>query len=105
MNRRNHLVFDIAIIAICLFIFSGAQCAGEKKPDPVLPDDTEMCDDACVHLLDLKCTREDGSLLGGPLPDGRSCRVWCEETQDNGFPLKPSCVVSLTTCDMSVCVE
>ena len=63
------------------------------KPVIVEPVDTLDCDDACSHLRDLSCEE------GKNLPDGTTCESFCENTQQNGHALAPSCVVNIDSCD------
>lgn len=69
-------------------------CPKKETIQPVIhvPSDTPDCPAACSHLRDLKC--EEGS----PLQDGTTCEKFCEDTQNSGHALKPSCVVRITKC-------
>lgn len=62
------------------------------KPDPQIPTDTANCTDACKHLNDLGCPE------GKPLADGTTCAKFCEDTQNTGHSLKPSCVMKIQKC-------
>lgn len=59
---------------------------------PVIPKDTN-CPAACQHFRDLGCEE------GDPLPDGTTCEKFCEDTQAAGHALRPSCIMTLTSCD------
>lgn len=90
----------LSLAALCLFLM-GSQC-GTPKPDPVIPEDTADCPAACEHMR--KIPREKGSDVIGceeaeDLPDGTPCEIFCVETQGYGYPLKPSCVMTLASCD------
>ncbi len=74
---------------IALWILLGAQC---QKMDPILPTDTDMCPAACERLRELECSE------GEDLADGTPCEIFCVETQNNGFPLNPTCVSGLQSC-------
>jgi hypothetical protein len=62
-----------------------------------VPDDTNDCPAACKHLRG-----EDGSGLkceeGNPLEDGTTCEKFCENSQNSGHALTPSCVLKITKC-------
>jgi len=47
---------------------------------------------ACEHLRVLGCPE------GQPLEDGTTCEKFCKDTQENGQPLNPTRVMSITTC-------
>lgn len=82
------------LLAICLM---GGSCWGPVKPDPKIPDDSEMCADACDNLRNLGCEE------GEDLPDSEgnvvTCEIFCLETQGKGHALNPTCVAKITACD------
>ena len=67
--------------------------AGCHPSGPNLPKDTANCPTACGHLKDMKCQE------GDDLPDGTTCRKFCEDTQNSGHALNPSCALRAKTCD------
>lgn len=77
-------------------------CPGPiPRPAPVIPTDTASCPSACQHLRDLRCPE------GNPIPhpdhfDDRSfdatCEKFCEDTQQSGHALQPSCVMRIRKC-------
>ncbi len=80
----------IIIVLISALFFIGANC--EKKPVVVVPDDTDMCPAACENLRSLNCEE------GEDLADGTTCEQFCEETQNRGHALNPTCVASIRSC-------
>jgi len=80
----------LALLAFLLLL-----CACEDPvptPTPVDPADETSCPAACEHLRELGCEE------GEPLEDGTTCETFCVETQEQGHALRPSCVVTITTC-------
>ncbi len=73
-------------------------CPPKDGHDPVIPTprppptDTADCGKACDHMKELHCPE------GEPLEDGTSCQKFCEDTQNSGHALNPSCIVKITTC-------
>ena len=63
-----------------------------KQPTPVVTD-TEYCDLAQTHLLQLKCEE------GNPTKKGKSFSIVCRETQTNGIFINPKCLSQITSCD------
>lgn len=64
------------------------------KPAPVQPTDTSSCAAACKKMETLK--RDDGKIgceEATPLEDGTTCTKFCEDTQNSGHPLRPSCIL------------
>jgi hypothetical protein len=61
------------------------------NPRP-LPTDTASCRTACDHLETLGCPE------GSPLEDGTTCTKFCEDTQNSGHALNPSCVAEIKSC-------
>lgn len=64
----------------------------EPRSTPRLPDDTASCADACSRLRQLGCVESQ------PLEDGTSCEKFCEDTQNSGHALGPSCVSKIGSC-------
>lgn len=75
-----------------LFLFVGISCHGSLVPVVIEPTDTDKCPAACAHLQMLGCAE------GQPLEDGTTCEQFCTDTQENGQPLNPTCVMSIKTC-------
>lgn len=67
-------------------------CPAQPPPPRALPTDTADCAGACAHLRELHCPE------GEPLEDGTSCTMFCEETQNSGHALRPSCVIHIKAC-------
>lgn len=90
---KRALVLLIALLAF------GAHCGGPVQPDPDIPKDTHLCDDACANLQELGCPE------GDPLPDGTTCTEFCVKTQNAGSALNPTCVAKIQSCGQmsSVC--
>lgn len=76
-----------------LAIGLGSACGPAELPPPRLPTDTADCPAACAHLRALGCEE------GQPLEDGSSCESFCEDTQNAGHALNPSCVKSIRRCE------
>lgn len=74
----------ILVLAVAL-----AGCPNKEviRPNPVLPTDTPSCASACAKLEKLGCEE------GKPLEDGTSCTKFCEDTQNSGHALRPSCIL------------
>lgn len=83
------LIFIVLAVSISCHIYGPY-----IPPMPVTPTDNN-CPGACQHLRALGC--EDGN----PLPDGTPCEVFCEETQKAGHALRPSCIMTLTSCSVA----
>lgn len=83
---RRHL------LALVLFLSGCGGAQPSVVPVVVEPGDTDKCPAACAHLRDLGCEE------GQPLEDGTTCEKFCVETQKNGQPLNPTCVLSITAC-------
>lgn len=77
---------------VLLALDACSQTPEPHKPAVHLPTDTPSCPTACQHLRDLGCEE------GAPLEDGTSCEKFCEDTQNSGHALRPSCVMTITTC-------
>lgn len=80
---------------LLLLLAFGFLCACEEHestPTPVDPADQTACPAACEHLRELGCEE------GEPLEDGTTCEQFCEQTQEQGHALRPSCVATITTC-------
>lgn len=76
----------------------GTTPAPTPAPTPTPPTDTSNCSKACDHMAELKCPE------GQPLSDGTSCAKWCEDTQNSGHALNPTCAISIATCaDLANC--
>ena len=90
--------FVLAILAHLML--SGATCRGPILHVVSEPEDTDNCPAACQNLRALGCSE------GQPLPDGTSCERFCVETQINGMPLNPTCIMQITSCDeVDVCTQ
>lgn len=89
-NRYFTILLSIIIIS-CL-----TKQVNPVKP-PVIPTDTALCPDACIHLRQLNC--EEGNDL--IMKTGRvvTCEQFCKDTQDTGIWLNPSCIINITECD------
>jgi len=81
-------------------------CIETQKPgvSPTVPTDTAFCRPGCEHLQSL--TGKDGKLSceeARPLhmPSGEiiSCEKFCQDTQNAGRNLYPSCWLEVTSCD------
>ena len=64
----------------------------KSGPTPHVPDDTDQCPAACERLRELGCEE------GDPLEDGTTCEVFCQETQDTGHALNPTCIKAIDSC-------
>ncbi len=82
------------LLAILLgILLMGATCTDVQPPPIILePTDTANCASACARLSELGCPE------GEPLEDGTTCTMFCEETQKQGHPLNPTCVMDMTSC-------
>lgn len=88
MTRFTH-GFWVALVC-CLL--SGATCQSPVVPVIIEPKDTDKCPAACENLRRLGCDE------GKPLEDGTTCEKFCLDTQKNGHPLNPTCVMSIKVC-------
>lgn len=90
------------MLQVCAAVILLAGC-----PDPVVrprfivPTDTPSCPAACAHLRELHCP--EGDPIPHPEhPDDRTfditCEKFCQDTQNSGHPLQPSCVVRIHKC-------
>jgi hypothetical protein len=79
-------------LLVVLLALAGCPAPAPPKPAPHLPDDTPSCPSACKRL------REFGCEEGQPLEDGTSCEKFCEDTQQSGHALRPSCVMTIQSC-------
>lgn len=77
----------VAILAI--FVFTAGTC--ERLPDPEIPDDTPDCEAAGANLVRLECKE-------AWLPDGTSFQNYCEDVQEKGHALNPSCLKDIKAC-------
>lgn len=59
---------------------------------PSGPLDTADCGDACARMKLLGC--EEANTLS----DGTTCKKFCEETQNSGHALRPSCIAKIEVC-------
>lgn len=88
------------IAGAAILIIAGCP-ATTIKPHPVQPTDTPSCAAACKKLEGLK--RADGTVgceEAQPLEDGTSCTKFCEDTQNSGHALRPSCIIEkVTRCE------
>lgn len=73
-------------------------CPSVPKPTPHVPDDTPSCASACIKLDKDHLNCEEGK----PLDDGTSCQKFCEDTQNSGHALRPSCILSV---DVKTCAD
>lgn len=81
----------LGVFLLC--VFTGCHIYGPHIPPMPLASQDNNCEGACQHLRDLGCEE------GFPLEDGTTCEAFCKETQDAGHILRPSCVMTLTSCD------
>ena len=94
---RNQLL-PVAFVVVLLGLgAAGSQCRG--VPDPVPIEDTASCNAACEHVRDAGCT------IGESTAEGMPCEIWCAETQGDGFPLRPSCWLTVETLTAPDCPE
>jgi hypothetical protein len=82
----------ITIVVVLSLVLSGATCQAPVVPVIIEPGDTAMCPAACERLRVLGCPE------GQPLEDGTTCENFCIKTQENGQPLNPVCVTTITVC-------
>lgn len=100
--------------SLILFVLLFTGCPqGPQHPHVHQPTDTADCPKACQHLRDLHC-QEGDTVAGGWCEDGSSpqagkcasglpagdltCERFCQQTQDSGHALTPSCVVNIKQC-------
>ena len=83
-----------ATLILGFLVFTGCtHCVHCPPPvTPVAPTDTN-CVGACAHLQVLGCPE------GDPLEDGTTCIEFCEQTQAAGHALRPSCIMTIKSCD------
>ncbi len=84
--------FQSVLMVASFLLLSGATCRGPVVPVVIEPEDTIRCPAACEHLRALGC--EEGT----PLADGTTCETFCVDTQKNGYPLNPTCIMSIKKC-------
>lgn len=88
MDTEGKLIYSLALILI------GCSNQDVIQPKPVLPTDTASCSAACKKLSSLK--RDNGKVgceESETLEDGTSCTKFCEDTQNSGHALRPSCIL------------
>ncbi len=78
------------IALLALFLFTAGHC--ERVPDPEIPDDTEDCEAAGAKLLELGCEE-------ATLPDGTTFQAYCEDVQEKGHAVNPSCLKTISSCE------
>jgi hypothetical protein len=74
----------IRTIILSLFIIA---CSSTPKPTPHPPDDTPSCTTACQKMENMGCEEAQ------PAEDGTTCQKFCEDTQNSGHALNPSCIM------------
>jgi hypothetical protein len=79
------------ILVLFLVLLAGCPPV-TPQPSPREPTDTPNCAKACEHLAKLGCEE------GKPLEDGTTCTTFCENTQQSGHALNPTCVMSIIEC-------
>lgn len=95
MTRRRLILTSLNILFALILI--GGSC-GPVKPDPINPDDSDMCPAACDNLRRLGC--EEGNDVYDPEADAMiPCEFFCLDTQGKGHALNPTCVAEITSCD------
>jgi len=81
------------LMLIVAALVLGASCQTPRPPPIAIePTDTANCASACEKLNQLGCPE------GEPLEDGTTCTKFCEDTQQSGHPLNPTCVMGMTAC-------
>jgi len=85
------LIRTILMLTVA-FLMLGATCQTRPPPVPIEPTDTANCASACAKLQHLGCPE------GDPLEDGTTCTKFCEDTQQSGHALNPTCVMGMTAC-------
>lgn len=115
MLLRGNFLARIVGAYVFVMTFGCANC-GNGDPVVHMPKDTDRCEAACKHLVDLGCP--EGQPLDTPigpgytcdqglptdLPDGgmvcrTECKDWCAIVQANGIFLSPSCVEKISKCE------
>jgi len=82
----------LVLVGLSTALF-GPGCPKEQVPDPIIPTDTNRCGAACARLEELQCPE------GEPLLDGTTCVEFCRNVQNAGFPLLPSCIEKINSCE------
>lgn len=85
---------SMALALILAFMTLHVACKSQV-PDPIIPDDSDRCLDACEHIRDAGC------MQGQPTMDGTPCAIWCVETQNAGIPVKPSCWLTIEESELT----
>ncbi len=81
-------------LTACLVTVLVTGCPQPAHPTVRKLEDTPSCAAACRKLEDMKCD------IAQPLEDGTTCTKFCEDTQNNGHALKPSCILEkVSRCD------
>ena len=88
----RHILFAFVLAAVAA-LSMGSTCRTKPSPAPIEPKDTADCPAACEKLRALGCPE------GQPLEDGTTCEKFCQDTQESGHALRPSCVMDITTCE------
>lgn len=71
----------------------------QPRPTPV-PTDTELCDRAEAHLIELGCPE------GQPTKRGKRFGDVCRELHDNGIFVNPKCLAEIKSCaEVDVCTN
>jgi hypothetical protein len=85
---------QVILAGVLVVLMMGATCNNVRPPPIAIePEDTHNCAAACTKLQELGCPE------GDPLPDGTTCTKFCEDTQQSGHPLNPTCVMGMSSCD------
>lgn len=92
-----------AMVLASFLAFACSGVASRVPPPPNPPQDTDLCQAMCEHLMAIGC--EEGkplynSDLPGPVDvPNQSCSDNCKELQTKGFFFNPKCVIDAPTCD------
>lgn len=88
-----------ATILLAIFL-AGPGCPPPTNdppaPTPPAPPDTDKCAAACANMTKLKCDLAEPITMPGG--NTVTCEQFCRDTQNQGVPLNPTCVATVTSC-------
>ena len=95
------LIVILAVLGLSVSDCNNSTTFVNPQPVPVVKD-SEFCQQAEVHLKELKCISSTQPYT----KKGKSFTQFCQEKQDQGISIEPKCLSNITSCDqMDVCTH